>query len=822
MYKNIKVIYPDNFEVKTGFQQIRNMLQRYCLNRKGAAMAMQTTFTDDFNVISRLTGTAAEMVYLLRFTGNFPAQDYYDLSDALLQIRVPGTFCEPETLSELRLSLIAITDIIRYLNKLDDGNFPYLKSLTPESLPDQSIVKKIESIIDDKSEIRDKASEKLFSIRKEIRSRISGVDRRINQILATARREGIAQDDTELTIRNGRLVIPLPASNKRKLNGYVHDTSATGHTVFVEPAEVFEINNEIQNLRVEEKQEVARILVDLADFLRPFINDLLHYYSFLGEMDFIRAKALLAIEIGAVRPELINEPMIQWRKAVHPLLMIALKQQGRKIVDQDIDLSGNQRIMVISGPNAGGKSVCLKTAGLLQYMLQCGLLIPVSDDSKAGIFSKIFLEIGDEQSLENDLSTYSSHLIHIRNFIENSDRNSLILIDEFGAGTEPQLGGAMAEASLEKLNENGCFGIITTHYTNLKLMADKFQGVFNAAMLYDTQAMQPLFKLSPGKPGSSFAFEIAKKIGFPEKVLINATSKISQSQLDFEKQLAQLEVDKKFIEQKTAELKVADETLSSLVNRYETLLKNLESQRNEMLKEARNKAQQILEQSNRMIENTIRQIKESKADKEKTRALREKLEEEKTGLISDESSLITETKTFTIAPQDKEPLNKPGGKPGGPLKKGSFVRMEGQETIGKIEEIRGKQASVLFGSVKLRINIEKLVPATYAEIRSWEAGQRFSKPPVSVIHQLNDKMADFKMSIDIRGKKADEAQEAIVRYIDQAILLRVNEVRILHGKGDGVLRNILHAYLRDTPEVVRFEDESLERGGHGVTLVYFR
>jgi DNA mismatch repair protein MutS2 len=822
LHKNIKVIYPDNFEVKTGFQQIRNMLQRYCLNRKGAAMAMQTTFTDDFNVISRLTGTAAEMVYLLRFTGNFPAQDYYDLSDALLQIRVPGTFCEPETLSELRLSLIAITDIIRYLNKLDDGNFPYLKSLTPESLPDQSIVKKIESIIDDKSEIRDKASEKLFSIRKEIRSRISGVDRRINQILTTARREGIAQDDTELTIRNGRLVIPLPASNKRKLNGYVHDTSATGHTVFVEPAEVFEINNEIQNLRVEEKQEVARILVDLADFLRPFINDLLHYYSFLGEMDFIRAKALLAIEIGAVRPELINEPMIQWRKAVHPLLMIALKQQGRKIVDQDIDLSGNQRIMVISGPNAGGKSVCLKTAGLLQYMLQCGLLIPVSDDSKAGIFSKIFLEIGDEQSLENDLSTYSSHLIHIRNFIENSDRNSLILIDEFGAGTEPQLGGAMAEASLEKLNENGCFGIITTHYTNLKLMADKFQGVFNAAMLYDTQAMQPLFKLSPGKPGSSFAFEIAKKIGFPEKVLINATSKISQSQLDFEKQLAQLEVDKKFIEQKTAELKVADETLSSLVNRYETLLKNLESQRNEMLKEARNKAQQILEQSNRMIENTIRQIKESKADKEKTRALREKLEEEKTGLISDESSLITETKTFTIAPQDKEPLNKPGGKPGGPLKKGSFVRMEGQETIGKIEEIRGKQASVLFGSVKLRINIEKLVPATYAEIRSWEAGQRFSKPPVSVIHQLNDKMADFKMSIDIRGKKADEAQEAIVRYIDQAILLRVNEVRILHGKGDGVLRNILHAYLRDTPEVVRFEDESLERGGHGVTLVYFR
>lgn len=816
------MIYPDNFEVKTGFQQIRNMLQRHCLNGKGAAMAMQTSFTDDYDTISRLTGTTAEMVYLLRFKGNFPAQDYYDLSEALLQIRVPGTFCEPDTLSELRLSLMAITEIIRYLNRLDAGEFPYLKSLTPEATPDQSIINKIESIIDDKSEIRDKASEKLFSIRKEIRSRISGVDRRINQILAAARREGIAQDDTELTIRNGRLVIPLPASNKRKLNGYVHDTSATGHTVFIEPAEVFEINNEIQNLRVEEKQEIARILVDLADFLRPFITELLQYYSFLGEMDFIRAKALLAIETGAVRPELINEPMIRWRKAVHPLLMIALKQQGRKIVEQDIALSEAQRIMVISGPNAGGKSVCLKTTGLLQYMLQCGLLIPVSDDSKAGIFSKIFLEIGDEQSLENDLSTYSSHLIHIRNFLENSDGKSLILIDEFGAGTEPQLGGAMAEASLEKLNENGCFGIITTHYTNLKLMADKFPGVFNAAMLFDTQAMQPLFKLSPGKPGSSFAFEIARKIGFPEKVLVSATSKISQSQLDFEKQLAQLEVDKKLIEQKTAELKVADETLSALVIRYETLLRNLESQRNEMLKEARIKAQQLLDQSNRIIENTIRQIKETKADKEKTRALREKLEEAKTDLISIESTIHTETETYTITAQKKESGNKQEGKPDGPLKKGSFVKMEGQETVGKIEEIRGRQASVLFGSVKLRTSLEKLVPATHAEIRTWEANQRFSKPPVSVIHQLNDKMADFKMSIDIRGKKADEAQETIARYIDQAILLRVNEVRILHGKGDGVLRNILHAYLRDTPEAVRFEDESLERGGHGVTLVYFR
>lgn len=811
------MIYPENFEAKTGFQQIREMLLHHCLNERGAELAMQMKFTGDFDKISRLTGYAAEMMHLLKFAGNFPAQDYYDLTDELVRIKLPGTYSEPEVLSELRLSLIAITEIIRYLQKLDPAESPYLKSLTPAETPDQSLIRQIDSIVDDKSEIRDKASEKLFDIRREIRSRISGVDRKINQILAAARRDGIAQDDAELTIRNGRLVIPLPASNKRKLNGYVHDTSATGHTIYIEPAEVFEINNEIQNLRVEEKQEITRILIDFAGSLRPHVAALLDYYRFLGEIDFIRAKALLAIAMGAVRPELTNKPVIHWKKAIHPLLEIALKQQGRKIVDQEINLSERQRIMVISGPNAGGKSVCLKTVGLLQYMLQCGLLIPVSEDSRAGIFRKIFLEIGDEQSLENDLSTYSSHLIHIRNFIENADRNSLILIDEFGAGTEPQLGGAMAEASLEKLNENECFGIVTTHYTNLKLMADKFPGIFNAAMLYDTQAMQPLFKLSPGKPGSSFAFEIARKIGFPDKVLESATSKISRTQLDFENQLAQLEADKKKIDRKTAELKVADETLATLVKRYETLLTNLETQRNQMLKEARVKAQQLLDKSNRLIENTIREIKENKADKEKTKQLRSRLEEAKKELIGSEIADEPVTDTHIITPKP----GKTGPVSGKPLKKGSLVKMEGQEMVGKIEEMKGKQATVLFGSVKLRTQTDKLVPATYEEIRVWEANQRFSKPPVGVVHQLSDKMADFKMSIDIRGKKADEAHELIARYLDQAILLRVKQVRILHGKGDGVLRNILHAYLRDMPEVEKYEDESLERGGHGVTLVYF-
>jgi len=794
------------------------MLHKHCLSDLAHQFADDITFIGDFAELDKLLGQTAELKYILQFKGNFPSQDYFDLTAELMRIRLPGTFTDPDSMMQLKLSLISITEIIRFLRLLNADEFPHLKALTPDEIPEQSVIREVEQIIDDKAEIRDKASEKLFSIRKEIRSRLSGVDRRINQIMGDARKDGLIQSDAELTIRNGRLVIPLLAANKRKLKGYIHDTSATGQTVFIEPAEVFEINNEIQNLQIEERQEIINILIHFTDNLRPYVSSLSAFYRFLGEIDFIRAKALLAIDLGAVKPALSDKPLINWQQAIHPLLMISLKQQGRSIVSQDIRLSDEKRIMVISGPNAGGKSVCLKTAGLLQYMLQSGLLIPVGSDSEAGIFKKIFLEIGDEQSLENDLSTYSSHLIHIRHFLENADDKTLFLIDEFGAGTEPQLGGAMAEASLEKLSETGSYGIVTTHYTNLKLLADKQPGIFNAAMLYDTHAMLPLFKLSAGKPGSSFAFEIARKIGFPVKVLENASSKIGHSQLDFEKQLAQLEVDKKFIDQKTAELRVADETLASLVTRYESLLGNLEGRKQDLIKEAKAKAQQLLDNSNRIIENTIRGIKECNAEKDATQKLRDTLNKAKEEILSDKI-LSEPAPGMLVVPEAKEELSV---KPTGPLRPGSFVRMEGQESIGTIAEIRGKQAVVLFGSVQVRTKTENLVTATKAEIRQWEANNKFGRPHSSIFHQMSDKMAEFKMSIDIRGQKAEEAQESIARYLDQAILLRVHDVRILHGKGDGVLRHILHQYLRDVSEIERYEDEKPERGGQGVTLVYFK
>lgn len=819
MQKTTGLIYPITFEHKTGFDQVRALLQKHCQSEAALRMVDEMEFSSSPEEISRRLGEADEMRQLLNSGKSFPGQDYFDMTPALKQIAVDGTYLDIEDLINLQLSLITITRIVELISKLDGEDYPHLTAINPKQLPPQDIIHQIDRLLDEKGEIRDNASDRLHKLRKEIHSRTSSIDRKINQVFALAKRSNLVADNAELTIRNGRLVIPVTAANKRKLSGYIHDTSATGQTVFIEPAEVFEINNEIQNLSVEERQEIIRILQGISTTIRPQLGILDGFYTFLGLIDFIRAKARLAGDMGAVKPVLIAKPALDWKEAIHPLLQRSLRQQGRVIVDQEISLSPDERIMIISGPNAGGKSITLKTTALLQYMLQCGLLIPVSETSEAGIFQQIFLEIGDEQSLENDLSTYSSHLIHIKHFLEKANDQTLILIDEFGAGTEPQLGGALAEASLAKLNAMGCYGIVTTHYTNLKLMPSAHPGIFNAAMLYDSREMRPLFKLSPGKPGSSFAFEIARKIGFPDQVLDEAKSKVGSSQMNFEHQLNQLEVDQKAVQKTKVQLKVADETLASLVQRYEKLLKELETNKQAQLKEAKVKAKQLLDNANRLIENTIRDIKENQAEKEVTRQLREELQQKKEALLREQEQ--DEISVSELLLPKPEKTSQTEIRPQGPVKVGHFVKMEGQESIGKISELKGKQATVIFGNITIRTKTERLMPATPQEVRMWEANKHFGKTHSGVIHQLSDKMAGFKMSIDIRGKKAEEAATFIVRYIDQAILLRVNEVRILHGKGDGVLRNLLHEHLRDTPEVMSFEDESLERGGHGITIVHF-
>lgn len=811
------MIYPANFEVKSGFASIRNYLHQHCLVEYSHNLVESIAFQTDTSILRMLLSETAEMKYVLQFITGFPQQDYYDLSSELTRIKVKGTFVEPETLLELKLSLETITSIISFIQNLDQSQFPYLRMKLPNTLPDRKIVEYINKITDEKGEIRDKASEKLFEIRKELKSRASTVNHRIHQILIQARKDNIIDDNTELTLRNGRLVIPVPSGNKRKIRGYVHDTSATGQTVFIEPSEVFDINNDIQNLRVEEKQEIIHILIQFTDFLRAYQDELFAYYRFLGEIDFVRAKALFAIDINAVSPLLLDNPSFEWYSAVHPLLQKTLKKQGKSIVPQDISLNSDKRIMVISGPNAGGKSVSLKTVALLQYMFQCGLLIPVSDDSKSGIFSKIFLEIGDEQSLENDLSTYSSHLMHIRHFLEHADNATLFLIDEFGSGTEPQLGGAMAEASLQELNRKQAFGIVTTHYSNLKLLADKEEGIFNAAMLYDTKAMHPLFKLSIGKPGSSFAFEIANKIGFPKKVLEEATSKIGSSQLDFEKQLAQLEVDKKEIASKIAELKVADETLASLVIRYEKLFTELDSKKQNVLKDAKSQAGQIIRNSNKLIEKTIREIKEKQAEKEATKLIREDFTKAAEEILTGDQDVDQKITESSVMVSSERSIKRPAFTK---LEKGSYVKMEGQENIGIVENLKGNKVHVAFGSFNMRTTTDKLEVATTEEIKRYQSIKHYGLRSASIVNDLKDKMADFKMSIDLRGKKPDEALTDLNRYIDQAILLRVHEVRILHGKGNGVLRNLVHQVLNDIPEVTKLEDEKLDHGGHGITVVY--
>ncbi|MEI7980966.1 MAG: Smr/MutS family protein [Bacteroidota bacterium] len=606
------------------------------------------------------------------------------------------------------------------------------------------------------------------------------------QSFKLAHRSGWTPDDAEITIRNDRLVIPLVNAYKRKIPGFVHDESATGHTVYVEPAEIFETNNEIRELEYAEHREIVRILIEFASILRPSIDELLHAYGFLGKIDFIRAKARLAVEINGWKPMIIrNEELgirnesgigsvatLRWRSAVHPLLFLGHRKQNKQVVPLHIELNASQRILIISGPNAGGKSVCLKTVGLLQYMFQCGLLPSVKEDSEFSVFSKIFIDIGDEQSIDNDLSTYTSKLLNLKYFIEHLDGSSLFLIDELGTGTDPSLGGAIAEATLESLNALEAFGVVTTHYSNLKLLASREPGIVNGAMLFDLKKLKPLYQLKTGKPGSSFALEIAHEIGFPEEVLQKAREKTGKSQLDFDRELQNLEVEKQEISKKEGELKVADDFLAELITKYEKLTATLEAQKKEILVKARNDAQQLLDNSNKIIEKTIKEIREAQAEKTRTKAAREEIAKVKEELKGDAGSRIQDT--------------------GNRIQDAGY---KGQESGD------GKQNP---GSCILD-------PASGAQ------PQR--NPYHSYLADLQQKTEQFSMTLDLRGKRVDEALALLQKYIDDTILLSIHEVRILHGKGNGVLRQVTRDYLRSQREVKSARDASLETGGAGITEV---
>jgi DNA mismatch repair protein MutS2 len=815
------MIYPKNFEQKTGFDHIRTMIHDRCLSSLGQYYAERMKFSAIFGQVNTLLDQTEEFRQIMMMGENFPASNYFDPFEVFNRLKLEGTFAEPEELGELRASLDTISNIIRFLQTRaseDRLKYPVLHELATPIYIDASITKEINRILDEKNIIRSNASAKLMEIRRSKIQLESQATHRINQIISQAKKEGWVSSDAELALRNSRQVIPVSVAYKRKIRGFVHDQSSTGQTVFLEPEEVFEINNELRQLELDERREIIRILKEFADFVRPFLPQLKEAYWFLGKMDFIRAKAKVALEMDALKPRLNKFPHINWIKAKHPLLWLAYKPQKKHVEPLSLELAKEQRIMVISGPNAGGKSVCLKTAGLIQYMLQCGLLVPMEDYSEAGIFDNIFIDIGDEQSLENDLSTYSSHLANMRHFIMHANEKTLFLIDEFGAGTEPRLGGAIAEAILEELTDKKAFGVITTHYANLKIFAGKKDGIINGSMLFDTQNMRPLYRLKTGNPGSSFAFEIARTMGLPPALLSKAEAIAGVAHIDFDRQLQDLELKKHELEEKEKQLKSGDSFLSEMIDKYQKLNEELNLQKRQIIVDAKKEAKKILDDSNRMIEKTIREIRESEADKERTKLLRAQLDQytlaHDTG---DEENLTAETKSQKKKKQKQSPQEELPVVVSGPVGIGDNVRITGQENIGEVIEMGEKEVTIAFGNIFMKAPIKKLEKMSKTSIRNAEKAIR-----IKYDFDINEKATEFSPNLDIRGKRAEDALTQARRFVDDAILLGAKQLKVVHGTGDGILREALREYLRTLPEVKRARDEHPDRGGSGCTLIELR
>ena len=825
---SLLMIYPENFEIKIGFDRIRKLLSEKCLSPMGLEKIEEIKFIDDYDSLMHNLSATYEFQQILQFEDFFPSEHYYKISDCLNKIRIEGTFPDVQEVFDLKRTLETVKTILNFFKSKDDAKYPVLTSMCGSVKTYPYVLDAIDRIIDRRGVIKDNASARLKEIRSELVSKSIQVSKRLNAILKQAQSDGIVDSDTSVSLRNGRGVIPVGVYDKRKIRGLIHDQSASGKTVFIEPEEIVEINNDIVELEYEEKREIVRILMALADNIRPYIDDLLESNLFLGEMDFLRSKAILGNHLQSIKPIVVNRPFIAWKRAMHPLLTLTFeKLKGRKVIPLEIILDDRDRILLISGPNAGGKSVCLKTVGLLQYMLQCGLTIPVAEGSETGMFKNILIDIGDEQSIENDLSTYSSHLLNMKFFIKNGNEKTLILIDEFGTGTEPMLGGSIAEAILGELNRKKVFGVITTHYTNLKHFASLTEGVVNGAMAFDNHLMQPLFQLTIGKPGSSFAFEIARKIGLPEEILAEASGKAGVKNINYDRHLKDIARDKRYWETKRQSIRQQEKRLEELMAEYENELSGAKSLRKEIISKAKDEAQQLLKDSNKMIEGTIRQIKESQAEKEKTKDVRQQLEEFKNVVIEETKPIETESeeKIAELSSKakkikfDREPVKE---KPvalvtaDNPLRPGDAVRMIDTLAAGEIIEIKDKMVMVETGSLRFFVPADKIERITRAELKK---SLRANQPLRENDNAIVQRNINFKPEIDIRGVRGEEAVNQVRELIDNALIVRHRNLRILHGKGNGILRQLVRQYL-DTVDVVKsFRDEHVEFGGSGITVV---
>ena len=809
------MIYPDNFEQKISFDKIKEHINDLCISTMGQHFVEKIHFSSNISVINKLLYQSSEFIELLTIGKSFPAKDFMDLRQDIAQLKTPGSYIEQEVLFNLKASLFTIKEILTYFEETEEDAYPQLKNLVSQVFFPNELLHEASGIIDEKGDIKDNASVELRRIRQSIASKQKQVFRETKKAFEKAKKLGSVPDNAEITIRNGRSVIPLKVSDKRSIGGIIHDESSTGQTVFVEAPLSFEINNEIRELESEERREIIKILISFTDELRPFIQDLVNAYRFLGLIDFIRAKALFSIKTKAEQPIITNNKPVDIRKAIHPLLYLSHKEQNKIVTPLDLELSSDNRMLIISGPNAGGKSVCLKTIGLLQYMLQCGLLVSASPDSVFRLYDNIFIDIGDEQSIENDLSTYSSHLLNMKYFLRNANSKTLILIDEFGTGTEPQLGGSIAEATLEQLNSKQSFGVITTHYTNIKLAAEKLQGLINGAMLFDSKEMQPLYMLQIGKPGSSFAFEIAKKIGFPVQVLNSAKKKSGGKHVRFDQQLQQLEIDKIKLQKQLQKADSYDANLNQMIEKYSDLINNLEKSRKQIIKEANDKAISIIESSNKAVEKTIRDIKEAGADKTKTQEIRKELYERKDELTKNPKP--NRNKKKEKYKEKKKNKSKPEIINNEAVDVGDFVKIKNTDVVGELIAVEGKDAQINVNNVKIKTSISKLIKSVAPKQKTIKR-----KGFNDIVSEINEKTANFKLTIDLRGKRADEAMSMLQKYIDEAILLNMNEVSILHGKGYGILRDIIREYLQSIDEIQKFTDAPIEHGGSGITRVYFK
>lgn len=830
------MIYPQNFEQKIGFDQIRQLLKEKCLSTLGEERVTDMTFSDQHDKVEELLNQVMEFVRIIQEEDSFLDQFFFDVRPSLKRVRIEGMYLDEQELFDLRRSLETIRDIVRFLHRNEeeeesDCPYPSLKRLAGDIAVFPQLIGKIDSILNKYGKIKDNASTELARIRRELASTMGSISRSLNSILRSAQSEGYVDKDVVPTMRDGRLVIPVAPGLKRKIKGIVHDESASGKTVFIEPAEVVEANNRIRELEGDERREIIRILTEFSNVLRPSIPEILQSYEFLAEIDFIRAKSYFAIQTNALKPALENEQLLDWTMAVHPLLQLSLSKHGKKVVPLDIELNQKQRILIISGPNAGGKSVCLKTVGLLQYMLQCGMPVPMHERSHAGIFSNIFIDIGDEQSIEDDLSTYSSHLTNMKVMMKSCDGHSLILIDEFGGGTEPQIGGAIAEAVLKRFNQKKTFGVITTHYQNLKHFAEDNEGVVNGAMLYDRHLMQALFQLQIGNPGSSFAVEIARKIGLPEDVIADASEIVGSEYINADKYLQDIVRDKRYWEGKRQTIRQREKHMEETIARYQTEMEELQKSRKEIIRQAKEEAERLLQESNARIENTIRAIKEAQAEKEKTRLVRQELNDFRAS-VNELASKEQEDKIARKMEKLKEKQNRkkekkqvsesqtPSPHPPKitPITIGEHVKIKGQSAIGEVLEINGKNTAVVgFGSIKTTVKLDRLERTNAAPQKQEPAKSTFVS---SQTHdQMYEKKLGFKQDIDVRGMRGDEALQAVTYFIDDAILVGMGRVRILHGTGTGILRTLIRQYLDTVPGVRHFADEHVQFGGAGITVV---